>query len=66
MNLNLPLILAAPTSIRADGVETRQSIDPQIVCESRPHSPFSRQSTQRQEQDAGSSGVKLLYPKNTV
>ena len=35
----------------------------QIVCESRRHSLFRRQSTQQQEQCAGSLRVKILYPK---
>ena len=38
----------------------------QIVCESRRHSLFRRQSTQQQEQSAGSTRVKRLYPKHTV
>ncbi len=38
----------------------------QIVCGSRRHSPFTRQSTQQQEQCAGSPRVKILYPKHTV
>ena len=38
----------------------------QIVCESRRHSLFRRQSKQQQEQCAGSLRVKILYPKHTV
>jgi hypothetical protein len=38
----------------------------QIVCGSRWHSLFRRQSTQQQEQCAGSPRVKILYPKHTV
>ena len=38
----------------------------QIVCESRRHSLFRRQSTQQQEQSAGSTRVKRLYPMHTV
>jgi hypothetical protein len=36
------------------------------VCESRRHSLLRRQSTQQQEQCAGSLRVKILYPKHTV
>ncbi len=38
----------------------------QIVCGSRQHSLFRRQSTQQQEQCAGSPRVKILYPKHTI
>ena len=38
----------------------------QIACESRRHSLFRRQSTQQQEQCAGSPRVKILYPKHSV
>ncbi len=37
-----------------------------IVCESRSHSLFRRQTTQQQEQRAGSPRVKILYPKHIV
>ena len=53
-------------SIKADGEETRQSSYNSIVCESRRQGLFSRQSTQQQEQCAGSLRVKILYPKHTV
>ena len=53
-------------SIKVDGEETRQSNYNPIVCESRRHSLFRRQSTQQQEQCAGSPRVKILYPKHTV
>jgi hypothetical protein len=54
-------IAAKPLSNRCASPVTTQ-----IVCESRGHSPFRRQSTQQQKQRAGSPRFKILYPKHTV
>jgi hypothetical protein len=53
-------------SIKADSEETRQSANPQIMCESHRHSLFADGRQQQQEQCAGPIGVKTLSPKHTL
>ncbi len=55
-----------PRELKQTARKLVSPVTPQIVCESRWHSLFSRQSTQQQEQCAGSPRVKTLYPMHTV